>query len=103
MKYKTSEIKDGKEIFISGSFTFRDHDTFFEIVALIKSNDSSIKRIVFNMENCDFIDSAGLGMLVIAHDEATARHIELVIKNAKGKTKEVLYAARFDTLYKFED
>ncbi len=103
MNYKTSDIKGGKEIFISGSFTFRDHDTFFEIVALIKSNDKSMKRMVFNMENCDFIDSAGLGMLVIAHDEATARGIDLLIKNANGKTKEVLYAARFDTLYKIED
>ena len=37
MNYKTIEAKNGKEIAISGSFTFRDHDTFFEVVSLIKS------------------------------------------------------------------
>lgn len=101
MNYKTSNIKDGKEVLISGSFTFRDHDTFFEVVAMIKSGDE--KRIVLNMADCDFLDSAALGMLVIAHDEAIAKKVDLSIKGPQGKVKDVLFAARFDTLYKIED
>ena len=100
MNYKTTDIKDGKEILISGSFTFRDHDTFFEIVSLIKTAQD--KKIVFNMTDCDFIDSAALGMIVIAHDEAASKGVELSIKGVKGKVKDVMYAARFDSLYKFE-
>ena len=100
MNYKTTDIKDGKEVLISGSFTFRDHDTFFEIVSLIKSAQD--KKIVFNMSDCDFIDSAALGMFVIAHDEASSKGVELSIKGVKGKVKDVMYAARFDSLYKFE-
>lgn len=100
MNYKTIDIKDGKEVQISGSFTFRDHDTFFEIVSLIKTAQD--KRIVFNMTDCDFIDSAALGMFVIAHDEASSKGVELSIKGVKGKVKDVMYAARFDSLYKFE-
>ena len=100
MNYKTIDIKDGKEVLISGSFTFRDHDTFFEIVSLIKSAQD--KKIVFNMTDCDFIDSAALGMFVIAHDEASSKGVELSIKGVKGKVKDVMYAARFDSLYKFE-
>lgn len=100
MNYKTTDIKDGKEILISGSFTFRDHDTFFEIVSLIKTAQD--KKIVFNMTDCDFIDSAALGMFVIAHDEAASKGVELSIKGVKGKVKDVMYAARFDSLYKFE-
>ena len=100
MNYKTIDIKDGKEILISGSFTFRDHDTFFEIVSLIKSAQD--KKIVFNMADCDFIDSAALGMFVIAHDEASSKGVDLSIKGVKGKVKDVMYSARFDSLYKFE-
>ena len=100
MNYKTVDIKDGKEILVSGSFTFRDHDTFFEIVSLIKSAQD--KNIVFNMSDCDFIDSAALGMFVIAHDEASSKGITLSIKGVKGKVKDVMYAARFDSLYTFE-
>ena len=101
MNYKTIDIKDGKEIQISGSFTFRDHDTFFEIVSLIKSAQE--KKIVFDMTNCDFIDSAALGMFVIAHDEASSKGVSLSIKGVRGKVKDVMYAARFDSLYTFEN
>lgn len=101
MNYKTTNITDGKEISISGSFTFRDHDTFFEVVSLIKTAQD--KKIVFNMKDCDFIDSAALGMFVIAHDEASSKGVALSIKGVKGKVKDVMYAARFDSLYTFED
>lgn len=100
MQYKIVNTQEGKEIFISDNFTFRDHDTFFEIVSLIKN--ATDKKIVFNLKNCEFIDSAALGMFVIAHDEAIAKSVALSIKGAQGKVKDVMYAARFDTLYTFE-
>lgn len=101
MNYKTMNIKDGKEIMISGSFTFRDHDSFFEIISLIKAAQD--KKIVFNLVECDFIDSAALGMFVIAHDEASSKSVELSIKGVQGKVRDVMYAARFDSLYSFID
>ncbi len=101
MNYKTTNLKDGVAIQMSGSFTFRDHDTFFEIVSMIKTGYN--KNMVFDFSECDFLDSAALGMLVIAHDEAAAKEVSLSIKGAQGKVKDVLYAARFDTLYTFED
>ena len=101
MHYKTINIKDGKEILISGAFTFRDHDTFFEIISLIKSAQD--KKIIFNLAECDFIDTEALGMFVIAHDEASSKSVELEIKGVQGKVKDVMYAARFDSLYTFVD
>lgn len=101
MNYKTINIKDGKEIVVSGSFTFRDHDSFFEIISLIKAAQD--KKIVFNLAECDFIDSAALGMFVIAHDEASSKSVELSIKGVQGKVRDVMYAARFDSLYSFID
>ena len=101
MNYKMTNLKNGKDVLISGSFTFRDHDTFFEVVSMIKTCYE--KRVVLNMSECEFLDSAALGMLVIAHDEAVAKKVNLVIKGVQGQVKDVLYASRFDTLYEFED
>ena len=101
MNYKTINLKDGKEIVISGAFTFRDHDTFFEIISLIKTAQD--KKIIFNLTDCDFIDSAALGMFVIAHDEASSKGVDLEIKGVQGKVKDVMFAARFDSLYTFID
>ena len=100
MNYKSIDIEGGKEIIFSGSFTFRDHDTFFEIISVIKNTD--IERLVFNLKECDFIDSAALGMFVIAHDEASSKSVDLSIKGVEGTVKDVMFAARFDSLYRFE-
>ncbi|NCB48918.1 MAG: anti-sigma factor antagonist [Clostridia bacterium] len=101
MEYKVNETATGKEIAIQGSFTFRDHDRFFEVVSLIKS--SKDKKMTFDLSQCDFIDSAALGMFVIASDEAAAKDMTLVIRAVTGKVKDVMFAARFDNLYTFED
>ncbi|MDD3669166.1 MAG: STAS domain-containing protein [Alphaproteobacteria bacterium] len=104
MNYKVSDIKGkggGKEIVLCGTFTFRDHDTFFEIISLIKSGAE--KKIVFNMAECSFVDSAACGLLAIAHDEAASRHVDLIIRGVKGQVRDMLLALRFDTLYKFEE
>jgi polar amino acid transport system substrate-binding protein len=71
-----------------------------EIISLIKNGN--VEKIVFDLTDCDFIDSAALGMFVIAHDEASSKAVRLSIKGAQGKVKEVMYAARFDSLYIFE-
>lgn len=101
MHYKTIEGDKEKEIKIRGSFTFRDHDEFFEIISLIKGGTT--KKVIFNLSECDFIDSAALGMFVIAHDEASSKNVRLSVKGAKGKVREIMYAARFDSLYDFLD
>ena len=100
MNYKSIDIEGGKEIVFTGSFTIRDHDTFFEVISLIKNGN--LEKVVFDLTDCDFIDSAALGMFVIAHDEASSKAVRLSIKGAQGKVKEVMYAARFDSLYIFE-
>ena len=101
MRYNIEPTSEGTVIHMEDSFTFRDHDPFFEIVSLFKT--SKDKKIIFEMSGCDFIDSAALGMLVIASDEASAKDITLVIKAATGRVRDVMYAARFDNLYTFED
>lgn len=101
MKYRIEDGNKGPEIVMEGSFTFRDHDTFFEIISLIKTSKDS--QITFNLGACDFIDSAALGMFVIASDEASVKDMTLIIKAATGRIKDVMFAARFDNLYTFED
>ena len=86
---------------INGSWTFRDYEEYSENI-INKIKTTSIQRFVIDMDKCDFIDSAGLGMLVIANDEMVARSIKPVIRKAHGMVNDVFYAARFELLYKFE-
>ena len=104
MHYKILEKTENTlHVCMFDSFTFRDHDTFFEIVNAIKYGRYS--TITLDLDDVDFIDSAALGMLVIMHDELKARYpsARAILLNAHWKVKDVLYAARFDTLYEFKD
>ncbi len=100
MEYKIKETKDTLNIAVSGMFTFRDQEQFLEILPQIE--DTKAKELVFDLSECVFLDSAGLGLLVVAHDTASLKNMKQTITGAKDTIKDVLFAARFDNLYTFE-
>lgn len=46
----------------------------------------------------DYIDSAGIGLLVMAHKKALANQSTITITNAKPSTKEILLLANLQKL-----
>lgn len=98
MKYSIDKKDYGINVKLYDSFTFRDHDVFFEIIQYIKTNKPKV--VVVNMIDCDFVDSAALGMLVILSDEMSFIYGKAVLVNLKGMVKDIVYAARFDMLFK---
>lgn len=101
MEYSIQEEASGTAIKIDGPFTIRDHDRFFEIVSLIKT--THVPKIIFDLTACTMIDSAALGMFVIASDEASIKDISLSIRGASGKVKDIMLSVLFDNFYTFED
>lgn len=89
------------DVTLSGKFTFADHPEFRDI--LQKIGDSAIKRVVFHMQKVEFVDSAALGMLLLALDEAEKHHKGLVISGATGQVKKMFDMAQFNTLFTMND
>ncbi len=88
MLYKVHKIQNGKEVILIGPFTFRDHDAFFEILSMIKEMPSGV--IVFNLSRCEFLDSAAVGMLSMAQEQAFSQVLDFAIKGANEKVAELL-------------
>jgi anti-sigma B factor antagonist len=57
------------------------------------------KKIVLNMANITFIDSAGLGTLVAAHHSAKAQGAALKLCNLGAKFQEVLQITKLLTVF----
>ena len=57
------------------------------------------KKIVLNMENITFIDSAGLGTLVAAHHSAKSQSASLRLCNLGAKFQEVLQITKLLTVF----
>lgn len=61
------------------------------------------KKIVLNMTNVTYIDSAGLGMLVAAHVSAQRQGAALHLSNLGNKFHDVLQLTRLLTVFSVYD
>ena len=57
------------------------------------------KKVVLNMDNIKYIDSAGLGILVAAHVSAKLHGASLKLSNLGSKFREVLQITKLFTVF----
>lgn len=101
MQYSTA-IKDSVcEISMNGKFTFSDHQKCQEIYQLIR--DNSIRQLVVNLEDLNFIDSAALGIFLILRDEVTKQTKQLTIVSPVDQVKKMFQLSRFYDLFTIQD
>ncbi|NPU68995.1 MULTISPECIES: STAS domain-containing protein [Bradyrhizobium] len=93
--------RTGGQIAMSGEFTFTDHIPFKQMVTEIFAAPG--KAVVIDLSKLDFIDSAGLGMLLLARDEAKKTHRELILRGPIGQVKRMFTVTKFNTLFKVEE
>ena len=84
---------------MQGKFIFTDNQQFRPI--LEKLGDPAILQVVLLMEKVDFVDSAALGMLLLAHDEAVKYQKTLSLRGVNGQVKRIFEMARFEQFFNF--
>lgn len=92
---------DAVAIPLRGRFTFSDYADFRKVVA--DAMATKPKALTIDMDGLEFIDSAALGMLLLARDEASKIGASVNIRNVAGQVARVLEVARFKTLFEFAD
>lgn len=100
MQFTVRPSTDAVEIHLSGRFEFTDHERFREVAALVGSHTA--KRFVLDLAGLDFIDSAGLGMILILQEEAERNGVTLSARRAKGDVRRSIELARIDEIVKIE-
>ena len=85
------------DIRLSGKFTFADNPEFREILNTIA--DMEVQQVILHMAGVEFVDSAALGMLLLARDEAEKHRKKLVLSGAVGQVKKMFDMARFNTIF----
>ncbi len=100
MRLETYKSNDRFEAELSDKLTSSDLSQFRELLSQIKK--SSSKVIVLDLENLDWINSAGLGMLILAKELAEKEELELVLRSPKGHVKSLLELGRFEKIFTIE-
>jgi anti-anti-sigma factor len=101
MQVETSSMGDAFVAHLSGKMAFSDNVTFRSLVE--KINGSGAKRCTFELAGLQSVDSAGLGMFVIALEAAKKNGWSLTLRKPSGQVKQLLALARFDKLLTIAD
>lgn len=89
------------EIRLAGRFTFTDYTKFR--TAVTQAVEAKVKGLTFDLGALEFLDSAALGMLLLARDEAQKIGAGVAIRGASGQVERVLDVARFRSLFHYLD
>ncbi|CAO3443125.1 STAS domain-containing protein [Azospirillum sp.] len=100
MEFKTIRADAESEIWLSGRMEFTDHDRLVDIVTQLQDLGGS--RVVLDLSALEFIDSAGLGMLLILQEEAETRNTKLIVRGAAGDVRRSIELARLSEIITFE-
>jgi anti-anti-sigma factor len=85
-------------ISLSGTFTFADHALFRDaVIAQIDQPDGA--AMVLDLTALDYIDSAGLGMLLLARDAALRHGRAVTLAKARDQVARILAVSKFNLLF----
>jgi len=70
----------------------------FNALLTVLLTSAEKKQIFLNCSNTDYIDSAGIGLLVMAHKKAVANQSSIIIINVKPAIREILLLANLQKL-----
>lgn len=101
MKQETKVIDDQFVAAFSDELSFADHGSFRD--TLDKMIESGKKTFVIELSRLVSVDSAGLGMFLIASEEAKKGNWSLVLRSPQGQVKRMLDLAKFDEMVAIED
>lgn len=101
MQFDSHIDSSGLTLRLNGRLEFTDHERLREMVAQM-SRVGDGARIVVDAGELEFIDSAGLGMLLILHEESLERKQTFAIRGVKGGVRRSIELARIDELMTVE-
>ncbi len=94
MKDSVTATDDGLTITLADKLTFEDHTNFRDLLRLIENKEH--KNCRFDLHGLQTIDSAGLGMLMIAFETAEKAGVNFQIYKPGGQVKQLLDISEFD-------
>lgn len=101
MEYQIDITEGIFEAKLSEKITFSDLEGFRDMVKRMVESKSD--RNVVDLSEVEFIDSAGLGMLLLARDEVSKTSSDLTLRAPQGQVLRMFNVARFDQMFNITD
>lgn len=100
MKYEIVNAPAGPVLVLRDQVTFSDRVAFESVLDRLIAPGAG--TVTVDLEQLDYMDSAGLGMLVTLRGRAEKGGARVVLRKPRGDVKELLALACFETLFTIE-
>ena len=100
MDFTQDVTPDGIVISMHGSFTFKDHYGFRAVLDALAATNGSRKML--DLSRVEFLDSAALGMLMIAEEETAGANGVLTLRNPSAPITRLFELSAMDMQFKIE-
>jgi len=97
----TQPDQDTWVIGFSGKLNFESRNAFHGGMA--KVEQTSPRHIILDFTDLTYIDSAGLGLLTLAHRKLSAISSRLVIANPQSAVRDILLLTNIDKMFSIVD
>lgn len=94
MTYTSQQIGSTLHITMSGRLTFSDNASFQTITSM--SQSGSVNRIDLHLEELEYIDSSGIGMLLVLKEKCDEIGASMALSRPQGQVAKILRVACID-------
>lgn len=91
---------EGLRASLTGRFTFQDYPDFRRLLNAIEATTG--RRVAVDLEALEFIDSAALGMLLIANDACKKAGLSFLVQHPKGQVYRTLEIAAMGSIFQIQ-
>ncbi len=97
MDYTIFDQGNNKVVRMNGQFTFPDNPKFKGILSVVK--DGGFSQLQLDFGGVTFIDSAGLGMLLLLRDQCQESGVRVGLSGMSGQVAKIFSISQFDRLF----
>ncbi len=97
MNLKKTLTKDSCTYSLSGKFTFADHQAFRTVIDSIRAGEAP--SYTLELSGLEFVDSAALGIFLVAREEAKKKNLNLTLVNPTGHVQKMFTLSNFSALF----
>jgi anti-anti-sigma factor len=101
MQFATATSSSTLTVKLSGTFRFDDHEIFKGALDAIDGLDGD--SVVFDLTDVSALDSAGVGMLLLAHERGKKQGKAIMLRGGSRSVKQVLEVTKVASIMPIED
>lgn len=97
MQHQIVQSQGALIINLSGKCGFNDYDIFKDAISAI--DEGGLKSVSMDVSQLSYIDSSGIGMLLLVREHCQKQHISASIVGMHGHVEKVLRLTKLDQLF----